>query len=49
MITYEFSINDLKYFNDNPVFDNEKFDDTDKNIIWAINEYLQHIEDKMQI
>lgn len=40
MITYEYSIFDLDNINDNPVYDNYKFDDDDKTIIESIDDYI---------
>ena len=40
MITYEYSIFDLDNINDDPVYDNYKFDDDDKTIIELIGDYI---------
>lgn len=40
MIEYEYSIFDLDNINDNPVYDNNKFDDDDKTIIEFIGDYI---------
>ena len=40
MIAYEYSIFDLDNINDNPVYDNYKFDDDDKTIIESIEDYI---------
>lgn len=40
MITYEYSIFDLDNINDNPVYDNYKFDDDDKTVIESIDDYI---------
>lgn len=42
MITYDYSIFDLDNINDNPVYDNYKFDDDDKTIIEYIGDYINN-------